>query len=79
MPAWVSDWAAFGRADDTLGEAVVLRLAGTAPEDVDAEEILDEWREKLKAVLGSAKTPRTLEWGELPRTERGKLQRRLLT
>ena len=79
MPAWVSDWAAFGRADDTLGEAVVLRLAGMAPEGVDAEGILDEWREKLKALLGSAKTPRTLEWGELPRTERGKLQRRLLT
>ena len=79
MPAWVSDWAAFGRADDTLGQAVVLRLAGTAPEGMDAEGILDEWREKLKAVLGSAKTPRTLEWGELPRTERGKLQRRLLS
>ena len=79
MPAWVSDWAAFGRADDTLGEAVVLRLAGTAPEGVDGEGVLDEWREKLKALLGSAKTPRTLEWGELPRTERGKLQRRLLT
>ena len=78
MPAWVSDWAAFGRADDTLGQAVVLRMAGTVPEDVDAEGVLDEWREKLKAVLGSAKTPRTLEWGELPRTERGKLQRRLL-
>ena len=79
MPGWVSDWAAFGRADDTLGEAVVLRLAGTVPEDVDAEGVLDEWRERLKGVLGSSKTPRTLEWGNLPRTERGKLQRRLLT
>ena len=79
MPAWVSDWAAFGKADDTLGEAVVLRLTGTVPEDVDAKMILEEWREMLKAMLGPAKTPRTLEWGELPRTDRGKLQRRLLS
>ena len=78
MPAWVSDWAAFGRADDTLGEAVVLRLAGTVPEDVDAEEILNEWREKLKAVLGSARDATHPGMGS-SRTERGKLQRRLLT
>ncbi len=78
MPAWVSDWAAFGRPDETLGEAVVLRLAGTPPDDADPVALLDGWRESLKSLLGSAKTPRTLEWGDLPRTERGKLNRRLL-
>jgi acyl-coenzyme A synthetase/AMP-(fatty) acid ligase len=78
MPAWVSDWAAFGRPDETLGEAVVLRVAGTPPDDIDPEALLDDWRESLKSILGSAKTPRTLEWGDLPRTERGKLNRRLL-
>ena len=58
---------------------MVLRLTGTVPEDVDAKMILEEWREMLKAMLGPAKTPRTLEWGELPRTDRGKLRRRLLS
>jgi O-succinylbenzoic acid--CoA ligase len=78
MPAWVSDWAAFGRADETLGEAVVLRLAGTPPAGTDPDALLDVWREALKPLLGPAKTPRVLEWGDLPRTERGKLNRRLL-
>ena len=78
MPSWVSDWAAFGRADETLGEAVVLRLTGTPPPDTDAEALLDAWREDLKPLLGPAKTPRVLEWGDLPRTERGKLNRLLL-
>ncbi|MGB1636625.1 MAG: AMP-binding protein [Flavobacteriales bacterium] len=78
MPAWVSDWAAFGRPDEILGEAVVLRLAGTPPNDTDPVALLEDWRESLKSLLGPAKTPRSLEWGELPRTERGKLNRRLL-
>ena len=67
------------RDDDTLGEAVVLRMEGTVPEDVDAEEILNEWREKLKAVLGSAKTPRVLEWGPTPPDRARQAQRPLLT
>jgi len=78
MPPWVSDWAAFGREDVILGEAVVLRIDGTPPKDVDKEALLLEWRSKLKAMLGPAKTPRHLEWGPLPRTERGKLDRRTL-
>ena len=78
MPAWVSDWAAFGRPDETLGQAVVLRLAGTPPDDVERASLLNEWREALKPLLGPVKTPRVLEWGDLPRTERGKLNRRLL-
>ncbi len=78
MPAWVSDWAAFGRPDETLGEAVVLRLTGTPPTGTDPDALLDAWREALKPLLGPAKTPRVLEWGDLPRTERGKLNRRLL-
>ena len=78
MPSWVSDWAAFGRKDETLGSALVLRLSGTPPEGEDSDALLHTWRERLKDLLGPAKTPRILEWGDLPRTERGKLHRRLL-
>ena len=78
MPNWVSDWAAFGRKDQTLGEAMVLRIEGTPPAEVDKEAILNEWRTQLKNLVGPAKAPRVLEWGPIPRTERGKLNRRAL-
>lgn len=78
MPNWVSDCAAFGRKDSTLGEAMVLRIDGMPPSDVDKESILNEWRAQLKARVGSARAPRTLEWGPIPRTERGKLHRQAL-
>ena len=63
MPSWVSDWAAFGRKDETLGSALVLRLSGTPPEGEDRDALLHAWRERLKDLLGPAKTPRILEWG----------------
>jgi O-succinylbenzoic acid--CoA ligase len=78
MPNWVSDWAAFGRKDQTLGEAMVLRIEGTPPAEVDKEAILNEWRSQLKSTVGPAKAPRVLEWGTIPRTKRGKLNRRAL-
>ena len=78
MPAWVSDWAAFGKADDALGEAVVLRVDGQVPEGTHPETWSSDWRVALKGILGPAKTPRRIEWGSLPRTERGKLNRRWL-
>lgn len=78
MPAWVSDWAAFGKADDALGEAVVLRVDGQVPQGTHPETWSSDWRVALKGILGPAKTPRRIEWGSLPRTERGKLNRRWL-
>ena len=76
LPSWVSDWVAYGRVDDELGEAVVLRIHGHPPEPWNPEMQLEEWRNELKILLGPAKTPRALEWAEVPRTERGKLNRR---
>ncbi len=78
LPNWVSDWAAFGRKDQALGEAMTLRIEGTPPSNVDKEAILNDWRTQLKSLLGPAKTPRVLEWGTIPRTERGKLNRQAL-
>ena len=78
MPTWVSDWAAFGRPDEVLGQAVVMRIFGFPPVDVDLNAQLLTWRENLKSLLGSNKAPRAMEWGEIPRTERGKLNRRSL-
>lgn len=78
MPDWVSDWAAFARDDQTLGEALILRIEGTPPAEVDKQSVLTEWRTQLKSLVGPAKTPRVLEWGPIPRTERGKLNRRAL-
>ena len=78
IPDWVSDWAAFARDDQTLGEALILRIEGTPPAEVDKQSVLTEWRTQLKSLVGPAKTPRVLEWGPIPRTERGKLNRRAL-
>ena len=78
MPSWVSDWAAFGREDPTLGEAMILRIEGTPPAEADKQAILNDWRNQLKSMVGPAKAPRVLEWGSIPRTERGKLNRQAL-
>ena len=78
MPNWVSDWAAFGREDALLGEALVLRIDGTPPANEDKATLLNAWRAQLKTLVGRARTPRIMEWGALPRTERGKLNRREL-
>ena len=78
MPSWVSDWAAFGREDQRLGEAMILKIDGTPPAELDKQALLNEWRTQLKSLVGPAKAPRVLEWGSIPRTERGKLNRRAL-
>ena len=78
MPSWISDCVAYGQSDEVLGEALVLRLHGNLPEHLDLSLLLQTWREKLKDLLGSAKAPRRLEWGAIPRTERGKIKRRSL-
>ena len=78
IPDWVSDWAVFARDDQTLGEALILRIEGTPPAEVDKQSVLTEWRTQLKSLVGPAKTPRVLEWGPIPRTERGKLNRQAL-
>ena len=78
MPNWVADWVAFGRSHTTLGDALVLRVHGTAPDGVDVDVMLAQWRTELKSILGPVKAPRFVEWAEVPRTERGKIERSLL-
>ncbi|MDA9756202.1 hypothetical protein N9V29_04465, partial [Flavobacteriales bacterium] len=58
--------------------AMILRIEGTPPAEADNQAILNDWRNQLKSMVGPAKAPRVLEWGSIPRTERGKLNRQAL-
>jgi acyl-coenzyme A synthetase/AMP-(fatty) acid ligase len=75
MPGWVSDWVAFARPDDILGNAVIFRVDGTPPDHVDLPSLSGEWREHFKSTLGANKAPRIIEFKPIPRTERGKIKR----
>lgn len=76
---WVTDWVAHGRPDDTLGQALVLRVHGSLPENVHAADVASSWRSQLKDLLGAAKAPRHVEWGKIPRNKHGKAMRRELS
>ena len=76
-PDWVQDFVVYGRPDDTLGFEVVLRVQSDAPID-DLEGAFLAWRRQLKDLLGTAKTPRSVELGAVPRSNRGKVLRRAL-
>ena len=78
MPSWVSDWAAFGREDQSLGEAMILKIDGGPSRRAGQTGHSQRRRTQLKSLVGPAKAPRVLEWGSIPRTERGKLNRRAL-
>ncbi len=74
----VADVAVIGLPDDEWGEsvhAVVSLIAGNDPSDALAEELMAWSRDRLAKY----KCPRTVEFrAELPRTESGKLLKRLL-
>ncbi|MEV5843601.1 AMP-binding protein [Streptomyces sp. NPDC051985] len=74
----VADVAVIGRSDPEWGQsvlAVVQPAAGTTPGDSLAEELSAFCRQDL----ASFKCPRTFEFvSDFPRTESGKLQRRVL-
>ncbi|CRK52987.1 Acyl-CoA synthetase [Rhodococcus sp. RD6.2] len=74
----VADAAVFGIPHDELGEvvhAVVQPIAGVAPDDTLADELLAYCREHLAAY----KCPRRIDFeAELPRHATGKLYKRLL-
>ncbi|MEE2777328.1 MAG: AMP-binding protein [Acidobacteriota bacterium] len=73
----VSDVAVFGIPDAEFGEqvkAVVEVVAGSAADDALAASLLKHCRD----YLAGYKVPRSLDFAELPRTETGKLQKRLL-
>ena len=76
-PDWVQDFVVYGRPDDTLGFEVVLLVQSDAPVD-DLEGAFLTWRRQLKGLLGTAKTPRSVELGKVPRSDRGKVLRRAL-
>ena len=76
-PDWVQDFVVYGRPDDTLGFEVVLRVQSDASID-DLEGAFLAWRRQLKDLLGTAKTPRSVELGAVPRSDRGKVLRRAL-
>lgn len=78
MPGWVSDWVAFARPDDMLGDAVIFRVDGTPPDHVDLPSLSEEWRKHFKSTLGAKKAPRLIEFKPIPRTERGKIKRQEL-
>lgn len=73
-PGWVQDFLVYGRPDDTLGFEVVLRVQCVEPIE-DLDRTFQTWRNQLKALLGSAKTPRAVELGDVPRSDRGKVLR----
>ncbi len=72
----VADAVVVGLPDDEWGQrlaAVVVPAAGDTPD-------ADELREAVRRRLRSSKTPDVVEfWAELPRTETGKLLRRVVT
>lgn len=74
-PSWVCDFVVYGRPDDTLGFEVVLRVQ-SAELVVDLEGAFDLWRNQLKNLVGTAKAPRSIELGDVPRSDRGKVLRR---
>ena len=76
---WVTDWVAYGRPDDTLGQALVLRVQGALPQSVHAADVASSWRSQLKDLVGPAKAPRHVEWGKIPRNKHGKALRRDLS
>ena len=77
-PRWVQDFVVYGRPDDTLGFEVVLRVQSAEPPE-DLDHAFQTFRNQLKALVGSAKTPRAVEWGDVPRSDRGKVMRRALS
>ena len=77
-PSWVQDFVVYGRPDDTLGFEVVLRVQSAEPPE-DLDHAFQTFRNQLKALVGSTKTPRAVEWGDVPRSDRGKVMRRALS
>ena len=75
MPSWVSDWAAFGREDPILGEAMILRIEGTLPVEVDKQAHPERLEVPTQKHGGARQGAPRAEWGPIPRTERGKLNR----
>jgi acyl-CoA synthetase (AMP-forming)/AMP-acid ligase II len=71
----VLDAAVFGVPDDEWGESVYAVVQAKADQDLD----LDDLRAHAEAHLGGYKRPRTYELrDELPRTDSGKLLKRVL-
>ena len=73
----MNDFVVYGRPEETLGFEVVLRVQ-IAESGRDLDHAFSTWRSQLKSLLGTAKTPRSVELGQVPRTDRGKVQRRTL-
>ncbi|MGG7566203.1 acyl-CoA synthetase [Rhodovulum sp. DZ06] len=72
----VMDAAVFGIPDEDLGEAV---HAVVQPKGVPRDGLAEELRDWLRARLSHVKVPKAIELrAELPRTETGKLMKKLL-
>ncbi len=71
----VADAGAVGIPHDDLGQ-VVLAVVEPRDPDVDADELIESLHAHCKANLGSAKRPRVIEIGDVPRSATGKVLRR---